>query len=287
MKVRDVMTPNPRTAQLETTLEEIATMMKDEDVGMIPVLDDGEIAGVVSDRDIVVRCIADGKTPAECTAEDIMSEELRTIDPEAEVDEAADLMAEAQIRRLPVVKGGKLVGMLSLGDIAVKTGDEEDETTAETLQEVSRGVKQGGQKAQADEEVEEESEMEMAGSGKRNQPSGRSGRERNNWNQGDREAQRGGQDKRRVASAQSWEGGRGRGERGRVQQTGETRRVAERGRPEKVGHGEQGVSMRKAKQGATGVSNRAAGRQNARPSKVAPKRAEARGSRNAKRRRAS
>ncbi len=143
MKIRDVMTPNPRTAELETTLEEIATMMKDEDVGVIPVLDGEELCGVVTDRDIVVRCIADGKTPAECTAEDIMSEELRTIDPESDVDEAGDIMSEAQIRRLPVVKNGKLVGMVSLGDIAVKAEDEE-ETTAETLEEVSQGVKQRG-----------------------------------------------------------------------------------------------------------------------------------------------
>jgi CBS domain-containing protein len=340
MKVRDIMTPNPRTAEPDTTLEEIATLMKEEDVGVIPVMEDNRVAGIVTDRDIVVRCIAAGKDPTECVAEDIMTEGVNTIEPDADIDEAADLMAETQVRRLAVVENGRLVGMLSLGDIAVKAGDEEEETTAETLEEVSKGVKGTGRQASGrnagrnEQEFEEESEVEMAGSGARQQRAG--GRE--NWNQGDREAERSERDSRRVASAERWEGGRGsndreagrmqqsqsgrgsqqpsvRGrnarndrraderpqgrngrddrreeatrDRGRVQQTGETRRTSERGRPEKVGHGAQGVSMRRAPQGAQGISNRAAGRENARQQKVAPKRAEARGNRNVGRKRAS
>jgi CBS domain-containing protein len=341
MKVRDIMTPNPRTAELDTTLEEIAILMKEEDVGAIPVMEDGRVSGVVTDRDIVLRCIAEGKDPTECTAEDVMTESVRTIGPDADIDEAADMMAEAQIRRLAVVQKHRLVGMISLGDIAVKAGDQEEETTAETLEEVSKGVKgQRGQQAsgrnqrqEQGQEFEEESEFEMAGSGARPQRGGdpnrsafreaesadraRSDRSasRANWNQGDREVQRRGEDTRRVASARDWEGGRaqdrdreegrmqqrtaGRGSqqpgvrgrdqqraesRGRVQQTGETRRTSERGRPEKVGHGTQGVSQRRAPQGAQGISNRAAGRENARQAKVAPKRADAGGNRNARRR---
>src|SRR4051812_2845304 len=133
MKVREIMTSDPRTATPDTTLVEIATLMKDEDVGVIPIIDDERIAGVVSDRDIVIRCIATGKDPNDCTAEDVMSSDVKTIEAEADVDDAADIMSEAQIRRLAVVKNGKLVGMLSLGDIAVKASDE-DETTAETLE---------------------------------------------------------------------------------------------------------------------------------------------------------
>jgi CBS domain-containing protein len=332
MKVREIMTVEPRCAAPDTTLEEIATLMKEEDVGVVPVVEDGEVTGVVTDRDIVVRCIAAGKNPAECTAEDIMSEEVRSIEPNADLDDAANIMAEIQVRRLPVIEGGRLIGMITLGDIAVKAADEEEDTTAETLEEVSQGVKpsRGGKRASGreneGEDVEEENELEVTGSAGR-----QTGGSRAKWNQGDREVMQKGADKRRVASAATWEGGRGereegrvqkrnggrgsqqpgvrgRGERserresnrgvtmgargrdsrdqrdrGRVQQTGETRRTSERGRPEKVGHGEQGISMRKAPQGQ-GISNRAAGRENARQSKVAPKRAEARGNRNAKRR---
>ena len=296
MKVREIMTTEPRFAAPDTTLEEIATLMKEEDVGVIPVVDDGEVTGLVTDRDIVVRCIAAGKNPAECTAEDIMSGEVRMIEPDADLDDAADIMAEVQIRRLPVVEDGRLIGMITLGDIAVKAAEEEEQTTAETLEEVSQGVKpsRGGKRASGREEGEEENEMEMTGSASRRPQRGedpnrsafreaaeadraRSDRagSRRNWNQGDREAERSGSDKRRVASAKTWEGGRGQRDRGRVQQTGETRRTSERGRPEKVGHGEQGISTRKAPKGQ-GISNRAAGRESARQQKVAPKRAEGR-----------
>ena len=308
MKVRDIMTPNPRTAEPDTTLEEIATLMKQEDVGVIPVMEDNRVTGIVTDRDIVVRCIAAGKDPTECTAEDIMSEGVNTIAPDADVDEAADLMAEEQVRRLAVVENGRLVGMLSLGDIAVKTGDEDEETTAETLEEVSKGVKGTGRQASGrnagrdEQEFDEESEVEMAGSGAR-----QSGRDRANWNQGDREAARGGADSRRVASAERWEGGRGSNDRegGRMQQSQSgrgSRQPSVRGRSERNDRraderpqGRNGRDDRREreekragqqKKAAQGISNRNLGRENARQQKVAPKRAEARGSRNAGRKRA-
>ncbi|MDP9268387.1 MAG: CBS domain-containing protein [Acidobacteriota bacterium] len=146
MKVHEIMTSDPRTATPDTTLLEIATMMKEEDVGVIPIVDDDRVIGVVSDRDIVLRCVADGKDANDCTAEDVMSTGVKTIDPESDVDDAARKMAEARIRRLPVAKNGKLVGMLSLGDIAVNASESEEETTAETLEEVSQGVKGQGRK---------------------------------------------------------------------------------------------------------------------------------------------
>ena len=117
-------------------------MMKEDDTGAIPVLYNGELAGIVTDRNIVIRCIAEGKNPAETTIEDILTEELHTIEPDADVDEAARLMAEQQIRRLPVIEEGELIGVISLGDIAVK---EDSSTAAESLQEISEGVKQRGQ----------------------------------------------------------------------------------------------------------------------------------------------
>ncbi len=139
MKVRDVMTERIAKAQPETTLEEIAMMMKTENTGAIPVVDEDELIGIVTDRDIVMRCVAEAGDPSEMTAEDIVSEEVETIDPESDVDEALQLMAQKQIRRLPVVDNGELIGMLSIGDIAVKQGDQEE--SGRVLKEVSQGVK--------------------------------------------------------------------------------------------------------------------------------------------------
>jgi len=141
MKVSDIMTSEGlATATLETTLAEIATRMRDENVGAIPIVDEDEkLAGIITDRDIVVRGIAEGEDPNECTAEDIISEQLHTIHPGAALEEAAELMARHQIRRLPVVEDAIIVGMISLGDIAVKS--EEDEAAA-ALEDISEGVRE-------------------------------------------------------------------------------------------------------------------------------------------------
>lgn len=139
MKIREIMTSDVSTAELSTTIEEIATIMKHEDVGAVPVVDDDELVGIVTDRDIVVRCIAEGRDATETCAEDVIGGDLATVSPDDDVQHAADLMARRQVRRLPVVDDGHLIGMVSLGDIAVKQDDEI--TSGETLEEVSRGVK--------------------------------------------------------------------------------------------------------------------------------------------------
>jgi len=142
MKVRDIMTSEGlATATLDTTLAEIAERMRDENVGAIPIVDDDDkLCGIITDRDIVVRAVAEGEDPGECTAEEILSGHLHTIDPEAELEEVADLMARHQIRRLPVVEDETVIGMISLGDLAVKS--EEDEAS-DVLEDVSEGVRQG------------------------------------------------------------------------------------------------------------------------------------------------
>ena len=147
MKIRDIMTKQIAKAQPDTTLEEIAMMMKTENTGAIPVVDENELIGIITDRDIVVRCIADGGDPAGTTAEDIVSEDVETIDPDSEADEALELMSQKQIRRLPVVNtAGDLVGMVSIGDLAVKPGDAEE--SGRTLQEISEGA-ESSRRAQA------------------------------------------------------------------------------------------------------------------------------------------
>ncbi len=140
MKVRDVMTSEVVAATPDTTLEEIATMMKTADTGAIPIVAEGELLGIITDRDIVIRCVAEGRDPAELSAEDILSEAIEVVDPDTDLDEAVEIMRRHQIRRLPVVETGELVGMLSLGDIAVKQGDQRD--SGKALKDVSQGVKQ-------------------------------------------------------------------------------------------------------------------------------------------------
>ena len=169
MKVSDIMTSEGlATATLDTTLAEIAARMRDENVGAIPIVDDDEkLAGIITDRDIVVRGIAEGEDPDECTAEDIISEKLHTIHPHADIEEAAELMARHQIRRLPVVEDSIIVGMISLGDIAVKS--EEDEA-AVALEDISEGVRAavGVDDASGDVETDNLREAGEPGSGRDN-----------------------------------------------------------------------------------------------------------------------
>src|SRR5437764_9657093 len=140
MKVSEVMTTEVESVQMNSTLEEVASIMKVENVGAVPVVDeDDDLVGSITDRDIVVRCVADGKDPAETNVEEVLSHDLETIEPDADVEEAAKLMADRQIRRLPVCEEGELVGMLSIGDLAVKSVDHE--APAEALREISQGVK--------------------------------------------------------------------------------------------------------------------------------------------------
>lgn len=170
MKIQEIMTRDPKTCSLETTLEDVASLMRDEDVGAIPIVDDGELAGIITDRDIVVRCIADGKAPGDTTVEEVISEDLKTVSPDDDVQQAARIMADAQIRRLPVVdEDGNLVGMVSLGDIAVKHSDEE--VSGGALEDISEGVKRGSgggrrqsQQAQTGRRASKGSESERIGS---------------------------------------------------------------------------------------------------------------------------
>ena len=137
MNISDVMTKNPRTASPNDTLQAVAKIMAEEDTGVVPVVDKGRLVGVVTDRDIVVRCVAEGKFNAKAT--DAASDDVVTVTPDMSISEAAELMGEHQIRRLPVVEGDKLVGIVSLGDIAVKEG--KDKRTGDTLEDISQGVK--------------------------------------------------------------------------------------------------------------------------------------------------
>jgi CBS domain-containing protein len=124
-RVRDVMTPGVEVIRPDATLREAAAAMKTRDIGPLPVCDGGRLVGVLTDRDITVRAIAAGEDLTAVRVRDVMTLEVITCFDDQPVTEAARLMRERQVRRLPVLdRAERLVGMVSLGDLAVKTGDE-------------------------------------------------------------------------------------------------------------------------------------------------------------------
>jgi CBS domain-containing protein len=139
MKIRDVMTPNPRTVSPDDTIQAAARVMQAEDTGAVPVVDAGRVLAVVTDRDIVVRVVAEGGSPSTRVG-DVASKDVVCATPEMSTREANLLMSEHQIRRLPVVENERLVGIVSIGDLAVKEG--KDSRTGDTLQSISEGVKE-------------------------------------------------------------------------------------------------------------------------------------------------
>ena len=133
--VKDVMTSNPRTIDASTPTSEAARMMKDEDVGSLPIVEGDRLVGMVTDRDITVRIVAEGRDAATGVGE-IASRDLVTIDPEQSIDEAARLMARHQLRRLPIVEeDGRLVGIVAQADIARAGADAK---TGQVVEQISR-----------------------------------------------------------------------------------------------------------------------------------------------------
>jgi len=139
MNIREVMTPNPRTVSPSDSIQNAACIMRDEDAGAVPVVDNGRAVGIVTDRDIVVRVVAEGGQLSG-PVRDIVTGTLVSATPDMSTREAAELMSEHQIRRLPVVENDRLVGIVSIGDLAVKEG--KDGRIGDTLQHISEGVKE-------------------------------------------------------------------------------------------------------------------------------------------------
>jgi CBS domain-containing protein len=133
--VKDAMTSGPRTVESSTPVAEAAKLMRDENVGSLPIIDGDRLVGIVTDRDIALRVVAEGKAGA--TAGEIASQQLVTVDPAQPLGEAARLMAEHQIRRLPVCEeDGRLVGMLAQADVATHGG--EDARTGQMVERISQ-----------------------------------------------------------------------------------------------------------------------------------------------------
>lgn len=137
MKIEEIMSRDPYVCDPETPLSEIAATMRDLDIGIIPVCDGRKIQGTVTDRDIVLRAVADELDPSTTVAEEVMTSEVTYCFEDEEVDEASALMEENQIRRLVVLdREMQLVGIISLGDIAAKAND--DELAGATLDAISQ-----------------------------------------------------------------------------------------------------------------------------------------------------
>jgi CBS domain-containing protein len=138
MKIREIMSPDVQCAAPDDNLVEAAAIMRDLGVGAVPVCDDrGQVVGMLTDRDIVVRAIADGRDPRQVTAHEVMTPGTTCVFDDQEVDDAVQLMEQNQIRRLPVLsrENQRLAGIISLGDIAVDAGAR---LSGEALKEVSQ-----------------------------------------------------------------------------------------------------------------------------------------------------
>ena len=140
MNIREVMTTNPSCVSPEESIQSAARIMRDEDTGVVPVVEkSGRPVGVVTDRDIVVRAAAeDGQLNR--PVREIVTGNLVCATPDMSTREAAELMSEHQVRRLPVIENDHLVGIVSIGDLAVKEG--RDSRVGDTLQQISEGVKE-------------------------------------------------------------------------------------------------------------------------------------------------
>jgi len=135
-KVHDVMTDSPRCVTPDTSVSDAAVLMESEDVGSLPILDGDRLAGVVTDRDIVIRAIAKGKDPRGMAVRDVASRELVTVQADDDLMDALQLMATRQVRRLPVVdENNRLVGILSQADVAVSA---KEKSVGEMVEEISK-----------------------------------------------------------------------------------------------------------------------------------------------------
>jgi CBS domain-containing protein len=141
MQVREIMTKDVTALAPNRTIAEVAQHMRLLDVGSIPLVQDERLVGVITDRDIVLRVVADGLDPHLEQADRHMTQNPITATPGMSVDEAARIMAREQIRRLPVVEGGRLVGYLALGDLAMQ---EKDKKVGATLEQISEPSSQQG-----------------------------------------------------------------------------------------------------------------------------------------------
>jgi CBS domain-containing protein len=134
--IRDLMTSNPCTIDADKPVAHAAKMMRDEDVGLAPIVEGNKLIGTLTDRDIAIRVVAEGKDPQSTTVREVATTKLVTIDPDQDLDEALRLMAKNQVRRLPVVEeDGKLAGVVAQADVARHASEKQ---TGHVVEEISK-----------------------------------------------------------------------------------------------------------------------------------------------------
>jgi CBS domain-containing protein len=135
-QIRDVMTSNPECVNETNSLRDVARIMKDKDTGVVPVVNGRKIVGLITDRDIVVRGLAEGKNLENASVSELMTKQVRTVRDDASVNDALELMNSAEVRRVAVVNGNdELVGIVSLGDISIKS--DKDTKVGKTVESIS------------------------------------------------------------------------------------------------------------------------------------------------------
>lgn len=133
--IREVMTMNPETVSKDSSVADAARIMRDHDTGIVPIVDGDRLVGVVTDRDITVQTVADGRDPHMTTVGEIASAHLVTLDPQQNLDDALQLMAQHQVRRLPVCEEeGRLIGIVAQADVARHAKAKQ---TGEVVEEIS------------------------------------------------------------------------------------------------------------------------------------------------------
>jgi CBS domain-containing protein len=134
--IRELMSDNPCSIDADKSVAYAAKMMRDEDVGLAPIVEGDRLVGTLTDRDIAIRVVAEGRDPESTTAREVASTEVITVDPQQELDEALRLMAQHQVRRLPVVEeDGRLIGIVAQADVA-RHGD--DRQTGQVVEQISQ-----------------------------------------------------------------------------------------------------------------------------------------------------
>jgi CBS domain-containing protein len=133
--IKDSMTANPCSIDADKSVAYAAKMMKEEDVGLAPIVEGDRLVGTLTDRDIATRVVAEGRNPETTTAREVASTDVVTVDPQQNLDEALRLMSRHQVRRLPVVEeDGRLVGVLAQADVA---RDADPQQTGQMVEEIS------------------------------------------------------------------------------------------------------------------------------------------------------
>ena len=139
--VRDSMTEKPHSIGASASVVEAARLMREEDIGSLPITEDEKLVGMITDRDITTMVVAEGADPDSTSVGDVSSRDPISVEPDKDLEEALGLMARHQVRRLPVVENGRLVGIVAQADIALSENEQETGQLVEAISEPSEGAR--------------------------------------------------------------------------------------------------------------------------------------------------